>query len=119
MESSCESSAVVKFCYCGLPSIMKTSWSADNLGRRFRGCPLYGNLENVVPCRYFDWVEPTLSSRARIVVVGLLKKIREMERKEIERIERERTEMEMKKRKERIRWILWFIVAMFIGWMMK
>ena len=110
-ESSMESTAKqnVSFCHCGLPTAMKTSWTTHNPSRRFLGCQLYGNSENRRPCRYFEWVDPPMTPRDKAVVLGLLKKIKEMEKKE----------MEMKKRNERILWCLGFALTILTVLLLK
>ncbi|XVF48024.1 hypothetical protein PTKIN_Ptkin03bG0157300 [Pterospermum kingtungense] len=51
---------------------MRTAWSNQNPGRRFLGCKGYGSSS---ACGFFAWYDPPMPDRARIVVLGLLKKI--------------------------------------------
>ncbi|KAK8628205.1 hypothetical protein V6N13_063915 [Hibiscus sabdariffa] len=62
-------------CGCGFSAQLRTSWSNDNLGRRFFGCKNYGSLVHH-GCRYFSWFDPPMTPRARVVTVGLLKTIK-------------------------------------------
>ncbi|KAK8588904.1 hypothetical protein V6N13_087797 [Hibiscus sabdariffa] len=63
-------------CNCGQDADLKTSWSNVNPGRRFFDCSKYGVGRN---CNFFMWCDPEIGNRERIVLVGLLKKIRKME----------------------------------------
>ncbi|KAK8601565.1 hypothetical protein V6N12_051395 [Hibiscus sabdariffa] len=74
----------VPICRCGLKAKIATSWTDDNPGRRFFGYKYYGREGH---CRFFAWYDATLTPRARVVIVGLLRKVKKMERaRRIERI---------------------------------
>ncbi|KAK9290541.1 hypothetical protein L1049_008711 [Liquidambar formosana] len=49
-----------------------TSWTENNLGRRFYGCP---NYKANGSCGYFKWLDPPICIRARRIIPGLLKRI--------------------------------------------
>ncbi|KAH1033539.1 hypothetical protein J1N35_045713 [Gossypium stocksii] len=65
-------------CYCGNPAKLNMSWSHDNPGRRFFGCMNFGNRFRK-PCRFFSWFDPPLTPPSRVVLLGLLKKVRTLE----------------------------------------
>ncbi|TYI05640.1 hypothetical protein ES332_A10G103500v1 [Gossypium tomentosum] len=69
---------VIPVCHCGNPSKLNTSWSNGNPGRRFFGCKKFGSRFRK-PCRFFSWFDPLLTSHSRIVLLGLLKKVRTLE----------------------------------------
>ncbi|KAF8034509.1 hypothetical protein BT93_C0738 [Corymbia citriodora subsp. variegata] len=58
-----------RFCYCGLPSPRRTSWTRMNLGRRFYGCARY---REGLKCKYFKWIDAKFSDRATKVILDLL-----------------------------------------------
>ncbi|MBA0688398.1 hypothetical protein Goari_006190, partial [Gossypium aridum] len=64
-------------CYCGIMAALWTYWSNDNLGRGFFGCQNYGDPRY---CRFFAWFDNPMSPHARIVIVGLLRKVKAIER---------------------------------------
>ena len=43
-----------KRCFCGLEMVVRTSTTASNKGRRFRGCPLFPRKD---ACNYFHWID--------------------------------------------------------------
>ncbi|KAL4333057.1 hypothetical protein GQ457_07G010940 [Hibiscus cannabinus] len=66
-------------CRCEKRTVLKTSWSDDNSGRRFFGCSNYGKkFQN--SCRFFQWYELPMSYREKSLLVGLLRKIRNNDR---------------------------------------
>ncbi|KAK8538933.1 hypothetical protein V6N12_034637 [Hibiscus sabdariffa] len=74
----------IPICRCGLEAKVVVSWTDDNPGRRFYGCKNYGRESHF---RLFTWYDAPLTPRARVVIVGLLRKVKKMERaKKIERI---------------------------------
>ncbi|CAL9224882.1 unnamed protein product [Arabidopsis halleri] len=44
----------MNLCRCGLPAKIVTSWTDNNPGRRFFGCPLFKKGRH---CDYFDWFD--------------------------------------------------------------
>ncbi|XP_050215378.1 uncharacterized protein LOC126666603 [Mercurialis annua] len=54
-------------CRCGDLSILRTSWTEANPGRRFFGCNRY---ENGGRCDFFQWFDPPMPYK----IVGLLHK---------------------------------------------
>ncbi|MBA0798615.1 hypothetical protein Gohar_009191, partial [Gossypium harknessii] len=69
---------VIAVCYCGNPTKLNTSWSNDSPGRRFFGCKKFGSGFQK-PCQFFSWFDPPLTPYLRIVLLGLLKKVRTLE----------------------------------------
>ncbi|KAL3734295.1 hypothetical protein ACJRO7_023616 [Eucalyptus globulus] len=57
------------YCYCGLPSPRRTSWTRLNPGRRFHGC---GRYREGSKCQYFKWIDRKFSDRATEVILELL-----------------------------------------------
>nr|XP_009784015.1 PREDICTED: uncharacterized protein LOC104232489 [Nicotiana sylvestris] len=64
-----------KFCYCGEEAVVIQSWSVDNSGRRFYGCPFY-ERDSRSACNFFMWFDPPTPEHLEIVILGLLKKKR-------------------------------------------
>ncbi|KAK6148932.1 hypothetical protein DH2020_016457 [Rehmannia glutinosa] len=58
-------------CFCGRRAVIRTSWTKQNPGRRFQSCLNYERGG----CRYFDWEDPPMCPRSRIIIPGLLKKL--------------------------------------------
>ncbi|KAG8479745.1 hypothetical protein CXB51_029634 [Gossypium anomalum] len=69
---------VIPVCYCGNPVKLNTSWSNNNPGRRFFGCKKFDNAFQK-PCQFFSWFDPPLTPRLRVVLLGLLKKVKSLE----------------------------------------
>ncbi|KAG8482721.1 hypothetical protein CXB51_024032 [Gossypium anomalum] len=90
---------VIPVCYCGNPAKLNTSWSNDNPGRRFFGCKKFSSAFRK-PCRFFSLFDPPLTPRLRVVLLGLLKKVKSLE--------------DARKR-ERRTWILVLIAAVIHG----
>ncbi|ONI15283.1 hypothetical protein PRUPE_3G035600 [Prunus persica] len=49
---------------------MTTSWTDDNYVRRFWGCLDYGIRRG---CTFFEWYDPRVCKRLKIVIPRLLK----------------------------------------------
>ncbi|KAK1397578.1 hypothetical protein POM88_007441 [Heracleum sosnowskyi] len=62
-------------CLCGNWLVAKTAWTSSNAGRRFMACDR---------CRYFRWVDGPLCERARLIILGLLRRINNLERQQQE-----------------------------------
>ncbi|CAN1122968.1 hypothetical protein LINPERPRIM_LOCUS2978 [Linum perenne] len=58
-------------------AVIRTSWTESNPRRRFFGCAMYGR---VGACNFFRWADPELDEHIKHIVVGLLWKIRDIER---------------------------------------
>ncbi|KAF8031157.1 hypothetical protein BT93_D0379 [Corymbia citriodora subsp. variegata] len=61
-----------RFCYCGLPSPRRTSWTRMNPGRRFYGCARYREGSK---CKYFKWIDAKFSDRATEVYMDFVIRI--------------------------------------------
>ncbi|KAM0004938.1 putative transcription factor GRF family [Helianthus debilis subsp. tardiflorus] len=57
-------------CACGSTTIIRTSWTATNPGRRFHCCAREGSN-----CGFVSWAEPPLCARATEIIPGLLRSI--------------------------------------------
>ncbi|XP_057481100.1 uncharacterized protein LOC130768108 [Actinidia eriantha] len=66
----------MRYCYCGVRSPLRTSWTPTNTGRRFWGCGSFG-IENIDTCGYF---EAPLCPRARELLHRLSQKLKYLER---------------------------------------
>ncbi|KAK4419797.1 hypothetical protein Salat_2392600 [Sesamum alatum] len=58
-------------CECGIPAVMRTSWTPTNPGRRFRGC--LGKSGHY--CSTFEWVDEPGCERCMTVIPGLLRRL--------------------------------------------
>ncbi|GER45281.1 GRF zinc finger containing protein [Striga asiatica] len=58
------------YCKCLQRSIIVTSWTSENPGRRFRSCSEYENGG----CDFFSWVDPPMCNRSKQIIPGLLRK---------------------------------------------
>nr|CAD1838560.1 unnamed protein product [Ananas comosus var. bracteatus] len=67
---------VIPSCFCGESAQIKTSWTDSSSGRRFLGCKNYGV---VGACGFFQWFDPLVGDRAKIIIIGLLRKSSKME----------------------------------------
>ncbi|KAK8661824.1 hypothetical protein V6N13_091416 [Hibiscus sabdariffa] len=67
----------IPICRCGLEAKVVVSWTDDNPGRRFYDCKNYRRESH---CRFFAWYNAPLTPRARVVIVGLLRKVKKMGR---------------------------------------
>ncbi|KAL4378600.1 hypothetical protein GQ457_02G022530 [Hibiscus cannabinus] len=91
-ETGIEEPTAFLVCGCGFSSAITKSWSNKNPGRKFFGCKNHGIVVHH-DCRFFSWFDPLLTPRARVVLLGLLKRIRANE---------------VQRRKERICWFIGF-----------
>ncbi|CAL2274372.1 unnamed protein product [Prunus armeniaca] len=56
-------------CFCGGFARLETSWTRDNPGRRFWTCCRKKG------CGYFDWFDPQMCARSKMIIHGLLNRI--------------------------------------------
>nr|POE73976.1 hypothetical protein CFP56_56661 [Quercus suber] len=81
MSSSTSSHALgspwMQFCHCGKRAPVKTSWTGENIGRRFWACEKYGVDDT---CGYFVWLDPPLCARGRELLPLLREKIDSLEK---------------------------------------
>ncbi|KAL4384940.1 hypothetical protein GQ457_15G016590 [Hibiscus cannabinus] len=70
----------VPSCFCGRPASLRTAWTDNNAGRRFYGCANHGHGFRRRSCNFFSWYDPPLNPRSRAIIVGLLRKVKAMER---------------------------------------
>ncbi|GKA18849.1 zinc finger, GRF-type containing protein [Tanacetum coccineum] len=83
-------------CFCGAPTLIQTSWTQANPGRRFHSC-----ARTVNPCRYFWWVDPAMCARSTVIIPGLLRNINNLQAEAIENARKAR----------RMKMLLCFIAA--------
>ncbi|KAL2502550.1 uncharacterized protein Fot_36398 [Forsythia ovata] len=69
---------VASRCHCGIRCVLKTSWTNENLGRRFLGCY---NYRVAGGCNYFKWVDHPVPPRENELITTLLRRCEESERK--------------------------------------
>ncbi|PWA80679.1 zinc finger, GRF-type [Artemisia annua] len=55
-------------CSCSNVAIIKTSWTDQNLERRFSCCPNVGS-----DCGTFRWIDPPMCQRSIEIILGLLR----------------------------------------------
>ncbi|CAK8562913.1 unnamed protein product [Lathyrus sativus] len=64
-------------CWCELESLLMTSWTYDNFGRRFHGCGNFKVMRKKV-CNYFQWFDEDMSRCAKDVIRSLKDKNEEL-----------------------------------------
>ncbi|KAL8531070.1 hypothetical protein ACS0TY_007905 [Phlomoides rotata] len=62
-------------CFCGKETRIRTSWTDHNPGRRFHGCKDCNRFGG--GCEFFKWYDTEMSTRAKYVILSLLKEKRE------------------------------------------
>ncbi|KAL4311510.1 hypothetical protein GQ457_01G005740 [Hibiscus cannabinus] len=85
-------------CYCGVPAALRTSWTKDNPGRRFFGCPNF--QKKIRNCRFFKWFDAEIPDRSKVVIVGLLKS---------------KGAMEKARKNERIIWVICLVFCAYLA----
>ncbi|CAB4278331.1 unnamed protein product [Prunus armeniaca] len=63
-------------CHWGNQCRLMTSRTDNNPGRRFWGCADYGVRRG---CAFFEWYDPQVCERSKIVICRLLKRLRKEE----------------------------------------
>ena len=90
-------------CICGAVAVIKTSWTNQNPGRRFYGCPL-------PECnRWVDWVDPPMCHRSAMIIPGLLRSINRHQAV-IQEVEQARSRM---KKYLIVSWLFFLLYVMF------
>ncbi|CAA0822291.1 DNA topoisomerase 3-alpha [Striga hermonthica] len=79
-----------KECYCGQLSVIRTSWTSENPGRRFSSCKRGG-------CTFFSWVDGPMCNRSKQLIPGLLWKSNEL-RDLVQQLQDENDKMKEEKR---------------------
>ncbi|XP_075665016.1 uncharacterized protein LOC142634605 [Castanea sativa] len=84
MEASCASASALsegslrrrapRMCYCPSPQkpVLVVSWTENNLGRRFYGCPNYWVGKK---CKFFQWVDDEICERGKVLIPEMRQKI--------------------------------------------
>ncbi|PON89622.1 Zinc finger, GRF-type [Trema orientale] len=67
----------MEFCKCkpSLPVVVRTLWTNENPGRRFKSCR---KLQAYGGCGFFCWVDLEMCERSKRVIPGLLRRIRDL-----------------------------------------
>ncbi|KAK4484040.1 hypothetical protein RD792_011255 [Penstemon davidsonii] len=76
------------YCSCGFRVRIYTSWTKENPGRRFARCQCLTDER----CDYFEWIDPIMCDRSRVIIPGLLSRVNRTEA-ENARVMREFDEM--------------------------
>ncbi|XP_027150564.1 uncharacterized protein At4g04775-like [Coffea eugenioides] len=83
------SNPIPPMCGCGLSTILKTSWTPRNPGRRYAECPVAQVMDssNLVKllviaegCKYWKWIDEEMCPRSVEIIPGLLRRINQMEK---------------------------------------
>ncbi|KAK3229136.1 hypothetical protein Dsin_001017 [Dipteronia sinensis] len=61
-------------CLCEISARHFTSWTDSNPGRHFWGFYNYRGYGN---CRFFRWSDPPMCARLKVIIPGLLRRIRD------------------------------------------
>ncbi|KAK8595051.1 hypothetical protein V6N13_015960 [Hibiscus sabdariffa] len=102
-EAGIEEPTAFSMCGCEYLAQLRTPWSNDNPGRRLFGCKNHGSVVHHA-CRIFNWIDPPMTPRARVVLLGLLKRIRANE---------------VQRRKKRIFWLIILVLTVVVYWFIK
>ncbi|GJV82861.1 zinc finger, GRF-type containing protein [Tanacetum coccineum] len=62
-------------CTCGLEAVIRTSWTNQNPGRRFYGCPKL----SPTCVNFLRWYDPPMCQRSVQIILGLLRSRNELE----------------------------------------
>jgi hypothetical protein len=65
-------------CFCGLPCLLRTTWSTKNLGRRYIGCPKFRDGSGT-HCKFFRWVDDLDIDHIHAMLFELMTKNKLME----------------------------------------
>ncbi|XP_075666456.1 uncharacterized protein LOC142636206 [Castanea sativa] len=84
MEASCASASASsegslrrrapRMCYCPSPQkpVLVVSWTENNPGRRFYGCPNYWVGKK---CKFFQWIDDEICERGKVLIPEMRQKI--------------------------------------------
>ncbi|WOH02096.1 hypothetical protein DCAR_0521484 [Daucus carota subsp. sativus] len=101
----------MSFCYCGRVAADRVAWTDANAGRRFKNC-----IGGTNGCRYFQWVDGPLCSRAQVVIPGLLRRLRDMEANyENQVLEAQKKENKKWRLRMCVICLVWLVLYVFSG----
>ncbi|CAI9296044.1 unnamed protein product [Lactuca saligna] len=60
-------------CFCRKWAIVRTSWTDNNPGRRFWGCP-----DPNSSCGFIGWYDEPMCARSKVIIPGLLRTINKL-----------------------------------------
>ncbi|KAL8502906.1 hypothetical protein ACS0TY_021871 [Phlomoides rotata] len=86
--------------------MMRTSCTTENPGRRFRTCIKNGRRDG---CDFWDWEDPPMCSRSKMIIPGLLRRISSTE------VELLKFKASMKHEKYKL-FVLAILLSIFISW---
>ncbi|XP_075645054.1 uncharacterized protein LOC142616049 [Castanea sativa] len=63
-----------RMCYCPSPQkpVLVVSWTENNLGRRFYGCPNYWVGKK---CKFFQWIDDDICECGKVLIPEMRQKI--------------------------------------------
>ncbi|KAK9991135.1 hypothetical protein SO802_026120 [Lithocarpus litseifolius] len=70
-------------CYCVEKPVLVISWTTDNPGRRFYGCPNYW-------CKFFQWHDDEICERGEVLIPEQRQRIIKLEAEVARRYKREK-----------------------------
>ncbi|PWA73473.1 zinc finger, GRF-type [Artemisia annua] len=93
---------------CGAHSVIRTSWTAINPGRRFYCCSR--------TCGIINWYDPPMCERAVQIIPGLLRSMNQLQ----ERCNQLQASVDEEAVKvQRLKWILGFSWFLFVAYLMN
>nr|KAJ0185615.1 hypothetical protein LSAT_V11C900490130 [Lactuca sativa] len=97
-------------CFCKKWAIVRTSWTNNNPGRRFWGCP-----DPNSSCGFIGWHDEPMCARSKVIIPGLLGTINKL-RKAIDDIKEQASKHEkaMEKIKEEETMLRYYLVYSWI-----
>ncbi|KAL7590652.1 hypothetical protein Lser_V15G40320 [Lactuca serriola] len=97
-------------CFCRKWAIVRTSWTDNNLGRRFWGCP-----DPNSSCGFIGWYDEPMCARSKVIIPGLLRTINKL-RKAMDDIKEQASKHEkaMEKIKEQAIMLKYYLVYSWI-----
>ncbi|PWA61067.1 hypothetical protein CTI12_AA378680 [Artemisia annua] len=66
---------IPRICKCGLPTVLRTSWTATNPGRRFHCC----SKPEQDSCGFNGFYDPPMCPRSVQIIPGLLRNINQVQ----------------------------------------
>ncbi|PWA61534.1 hypothetical protein CTI12_AA372150 [Artemisia annua] len=86
---------------CGAPSIIRTSWTPTNPGRRFYCCSK--------TCGLIDWYDPEMCPRSKQIIPGLLNSMNQLQAQ----VNGNRVEAKWVKKVLVISWLIFLVLYFF------
>nr|KAJ0216477.1 hypothetical protein LSAT_V11C300119530 [Lactuca sativa] len=104
------SPSTMVMCVCRKWAIVRTSWTDNNPGRRFWGCP-----DPNSSCGFIGWYDEPMCARSKVIIPGLLRTINKL-RKAMDDIKEQASKHEkaMEKIKEQATMLKYYLVYSWI-----